>query len=252
MQIDPVAFRIFGISVYWYGIMISLGMLAGIYVALKRTRHYSISEDELINFALVVVPAAVIGARLAFVISNWESFAGDWLAIINIRQGGLAIHGAIFVAILVCIVYSYVKKMNFWRIADTCAPSLILGQAIGRWGNFFNQEAYGVPTDLPWAMYIDGAYRHPIFLYESIWNLLVFVYLIYISRKEKTDGGIFLRYLIGYSIGRFFIEGVRADTLYWGNLRAGQVVSILLILAGSLLLWWRKNRRPDTKGGETK
>ncbi|NLM53066.1 MAG: prolipoprotein diacylglyceryl transferase [Firmicutes bacterium] len=249
---DPVAFRIFGISVYWYGIMISLGMLAGIYVALKRTRQYGLTEDELINFALVVVPAAVIGARLAFVIANWESFAGDWLAMINIRQGGLAIHGAIFVAIIVCVIYSYIKKMSFWRIADTCAPSLILGQAIGRWGNFFNQEAYGVPTDLPWAMYIDGAYRHPIFLYESIWNLLVFLYLLYVSRKEKTDGGIFLRYLIGYSIGRFFIEGIRADTLYWGNFRAGQVVSILLILVGTLLLWWRKQRQPGSKGGVTK
>jgi len=109
-----------------------------------------------------------------------------------------------------------------------------------------------VPTDLPWAMYIDGAYRHPIFLYESIWNLLVFLYLLYVSRKEKTDGGIFLRYLIGYSIGRFFIEGIRADTLYWGNFRAGQVVSILLILVGTLLLWWRKQRQPGSKGGVTK
>ena len=146
------------------------------------------------------------------------------------------------------MIYTRFKKLDFWKIADVTAPGLILGQAIGRWGNYFNQEAYGVPTDLPWALYIDGAYRHPIFFYEFVWNLLVFAYLLAVSKKEKTDGGIFLRYLVGYSIGRFFIEGIRDNTMYWGKFRLGQIVSVLLIVVGLALLWWRRQQAKDEGG----
>ncbi|NLZ38284.1 MAG: prolipoprotein diacylglyceryl transferase [Firmicutes bacterium] len=241
-MVDRIAFYLFGIPVYWYGVMISLGMLLGTLVALRRTTQYGIDEDQLLSFLLVTVPAAIVGARMVFVFANWETMAGDWPAIINLRQGGLSIHGAILGAIIAGAIYTWVKKIDFWTLADVCVPGLILGQAIGRWGNYFNQEAYGEPTDLPWALYIDGAYRHPIFFYEFIWNLLVFAYLLSVSKKEKVRGAIFARYLIGYSIGRFFIEGVRADTLYWGRFRAGQVVSILLIIVGFLILYWLKRR----------
>ncbi|MCR3922766.1 MAG: prolipoprotein diacylglyceryl transferase [Firmicutes bacterium] len=245
---DPIAFRLFGIPVYWYGVMISLGMLLGTLVALHRSKQYQVDEDHVLGFLLIAVPVAIVGARLVFVLSNWETMAGDWLAMINLRQGGLAIHGGILGATVAGIVYTHAKKLNFWTLADICAPGLILGQAIGRWGNFFNQEAYGVVTDVPWAILIDGAYRHPIFFYEFIWNLLVFVYLITVSKKEKAPGSIFLRYLVGYSIGRFFIEGLRADTLYWGNLRLGQLVSLLLIVVGILLLMWRKRQVKNEEG----
>jgi len=251
MQIDPVAFRLFGIDIYWYGIMISLGMLAGVWVGIMRTKYYGISEDELFSFALFAVPTAVVCTRLAFVVANWHLFAGNWRDIFNLRQGGLAIHGGIIGGILACLIFTKVKKISFWRLADLCAPALIIGQAIGRWGNFFNQEAYGIPTDLPWAMFIDGAYRHPVFLYESLWNLVVFAYLIYVTKKETASGGIFARYLIGYSLGRFFIEGVRADTLFWGSLRAGQVVSVILIAVGLVVLWWRKRYGREDRKGET-
>lgn len=250
MQIDPVAFRIFGLPIYWYGIMISLGMLLGLIVALKRTRQYGIDEDTLLSFLVLAVPLAIVGARVGFVLFNWHLFDGDWLAAINPRGGGLSIHGGIFGAILAGIIYTRKYKINFWRLADMCAPSLILGQAIGRWGNFFNQEAYGVETNVPWAMYIDGAMRHPTFLYEFIWNLLVFAFLLYISKKEKTDGAVFIRYLIWYSAGRYWIEGLRADSVVvWRNLRAAQIVSLILIHGGLIVLWWRKRRAKHEREG---
>ncbi|NLZ93035.1 MAG: prolipoprotein diacylglyceryl transferase [Firmicutes bacterium] len=241
-MVDRIAFHVFGIPIYWYGVMISLGMLLGTLVALHRAKQYGVDEDHLLGFLLVAVPAAIVGSRLVFVFANWETMAGDWRAMVNLRQGGLSIHGAVFGGIIAGSIYTWVKKINFWTLADVCVPGLILGQAIGRWGNYFNQEAYGVPTDLPWGLYIDGAYRHPIFFYEFVWNLLVFAYLLHVSKKEKVRGAIFARYLIGYSIGRFFIEGVRANTLFWGNLRLGQLVSILLIIVGLLLLGWLKRR----------
>ncbi|HZK24615.1 MAG TPA: prolipoprotein diacylglyceryl transferase [Oscillospiraceae bacterium] len=248
MQIDPIAFRLFGIPIYWYGVMISSALLFGTLVAMRRAPQYGVDEDDLLGFLLLAVPLAIVGARAVFVVENWDTMAGDFLAMINLRQGGLSIHGALIGGIIAGLFYTQFKRLSFWSIADITAPGLILGQAIGRWGNYFNQEAYGIPTDLPWALYIDGAYRHPIFFYEFVWNLLVFAYLIRISKKEKTPGGIFLRYLVGYSIGRFFIEGIRANTVFWGNLRLGQIVSVLLIVIGLLLLWWRKRQTKDEGG----
>ncbi|MGI6659899.1 MAG: prolipoprotein diacylglyceryl transferase [Dethiobacteraceae bacterium] len=248
MQIDPIAFHLFGIPIYWYGVMISSGLLCGTLVALHRAPQYGLDEDDLLTFLLLAVPLAIVGARAVFVAENWQTMAGDFLAIINLRQGGLSIHGALAGGIIAGLIYTRFKKLDFWKIADVTAPGLILGQAIGRWGNYFNQEAYGVPTDLPWALYIDGAYRHPIFFYEFVWNLLVFAYLLAVSKKEKTDGGIFLRYLVGYSIGRFFIEGIRDNTMYWGKFRLGQIVSVLLIVVGLALLWWRRQQAKDEGG----
>ena len=242
MQIQPVAFHVFGLPVYWYGIMISLGMLAGLLVALRRTKQYGISEERLINFLLFAVPAAIVGARVIFVVSNWGLYQGSGLSAFNVRGGGLSIHGAVLGAVITGIIYTRMTGINFWRLADLCAPALILGQAIGRWGNFFNQEAYGIETTVPWAMYIDGALRHPTFLYEFIWNLLVFAFLMHASKKEKVDGAIFLRYLIWYSAGRYWIEGVRDDALIWGSFRAAQLVSLVLIHGGLIVLWFRRRQ----------
>lgn len=247
-MIDPVAFRVLGVPVYWYGVMISLGMLLGLVVTLRRTQQYGIDEDRLIGFLLLAVPLAIVGARFIFVISNWHLY-GDLVSALNVRGGGLSIHGGILGAVLAGIIYTRKTGINFWRLADMCAPGLILGQAVGRWGNFFNQEAYGIETDLPWAMFIDGAWRHPTFLYEFIWNLIVFAFLLYVSKREKTEGGIFLRYLIWYSAGRYWIEGVRADALIWGRFKAGQLVSLVLIHAGLILLWWKKRGVKSEKGG---
>jgi phosphatidylglycerol---prolipoprotein diacylglyceryl transferase len=250
MQIDPVAFRLLGMPVYWYGIMISLGLGLGFMVAMHRTKQYGLDEDRLVNFLLLAVPMAIVGARFIFVVTNLGLYGGNLGAMFNIRGGGLSIHGAMLGGVIAALIYTGKTKISFWKIADVCAPGLILGQAIGRWGNFFNQEAYGVESNLPWAMYIDGAMRHPTFLYEFIWNLLVFAFLMIVSKKEKVEGAIFARYLIWYSAGRFFIEGVRADAIFWGPFRAGQLVSVILIHGGLLLLWWMKARARKVHGGK--
>ncbi len=242
MNPNPVAFYIFGVPIYWYGIMISSAVLMGLFTALRRTDRYGITEDQVISFFYWVVPAALVGARTGFVIFNLSLYSHNWLTVFAFREGGMSIHGAIFASILTGYIYTKRTNIDFWRLADLCVPGLILGQAIGRWGNFFNQEAYGVETTLPWAMYIDGAWRHPTFLYEFIWNLLVFTFLIYKSKGEKVNGGIFIYYLILYSVGRFLIEGVRVDSPFWGEFRVAQLLSLVLILGGIALYQWRKSQ----------
>ena len=246
IQIDPVAFRIFGVAVYWYGVMISLGIIAGMLVALRRTVQYKIQEDRVLGFLLLAVPMAIVGARFIFVVTNLSLYDG-WLSMINMRGGGLSIHGGILGGVLAAILYTWRTGINFWRLADICAPGLILGQAIGRWGNFFNQEAYGIETSVPWALYIDGAMRHPIFFYEFIWNLGVFAFLLHKSKTVTVDGGIFLRYLIWYSAGRFWIEGIRVDVPFWGGMPAAQIVSLILIHGGLLGLWFMNRRAKQAK-----
>lgn len=239
---NPIAFEIFGISVRWYGILISLGMLLGTVIAVKESRRIGFDEEKLIDLLILAIPLAVIGARIYYVIFNWQYYKGDILKIINIRGGGLAIHGAIIVSVLVALVYCKVKKISFWEIADIVAPSIILGQAIGRWGNFINQEAYGTPTDLPWGIVVNGQRVHPTFLYESIWDFSVFLFLLwYRKNKVKVKGEVFLLYLILYSFARFFIEGLRIDSLMLGPFRVAQLISIVII-AISIILFYRKRK----------
>ena len=237
---NPIAFEIFGISVRWYGILISLGMLLGTVIAVKESRRIGFDEEKLIDLLILAIPLAVIGARIYYVIFNWQYYKGDILKIINIRGGGLAIHGAIIVSVLVALVYCKVKKISFWEIADIVAPSIILGQAIGRWGNFINQEAYGTPTDLPWGIVVNGQRVHPTFLYESIWDFSVFLFLLW-YRKNKVKVEVFLLYLILYSFARFFIEGLRIDSLMLGPFRVAQLISIVII-AISIILFYRKRK----------
>ncbi|WP_069650152.1 prolipoprotein diacylglyceryl transferase [Caloranaerobacter ferrireducens] len=239
---NPVAFEIFGISVRWYGILISLGMLLGTVIAVKECRRIGFDEEKLIDLLIFAIPLAVIGARMYYVIFNWQYYKGDILKIINIRGGGLAIHGAIIVSVIVALVYCKVRKISFWEIADIVAPSIILGQAIGRWGNFINQEAYGTPTDLPWGIIVNGQKVHPTFLYESIWDFSVFLFLLwYRKNKAKVKGEVFLLYLILYSFARFFIEGLRIDSLMLGPFRVAQLISIVII-ASSIILFYKRRK----------
>ncbi len=247
MDISPIAFSLGSVDVYWYGILISSGVLLGLFLAMKQARRVGLNEDVPLFFLFWALPLGLIGARLWYVVFNWSYYGQNLPAILAFRQGGLAIHGAVVAGVLVLIVYSRLTKVNFWTLGDILAPSLILAQAIGRWGNFFNQEAFGVETDLPWAMYIAGAYRHPTFLYESIWNLLVFFFLYALGKKEHIQGEIMVKYFIYYSIGRFFIEGLRTDSLYMGPLRSAQVFSILFIIGGSILLKWIKRQNQTVK-----
>lgn len=240
---DPVAFEIFGISVRWYGIFISLGLLLGTILALREAKRIGFEEDNLLDLLIFAVPAAVIGARIYYVIFEWDYYKGDILKIVNIRGGGLAIHGAIIAAVITALIFCKIRKVNFWQIADITAPSIILGQAIGRWGNFVNQEAYGAPTDLPWAIVVNGQKVHPTFLYESIWNFGVFIFLLwYRKNKVQVKGEVFLLYLALYSVARFFIEGLRIDSLMLGPIRVAQLISICLIVTAAIVFYTRRKK----------
>ncbi len=240
---DPVAFEIFGLSVRWYGILISLGLLLATIVALRESKRVGFNEELLIDLLIVAVPAAIIGARLYYVIFSWDYYKGDFMKIINIREGGLAIHGALIASVLVGVIFCRIKKIDFWQLGDITAPSIILGQAIGRWGNFMNQEAHGGPTDLPWGIMVNGQKVHPTFLYESLWNIGVFLFLLwYRKNKTKVRGEVFLLYIALYSVGRFFIEGMRTDSLMFGPIRVAQLISVASIVVAMGIFFIRRKR----------
>ena len=230
---NRVAFTILGIDVMWYGILIGAGMLLGIYIALKEARRIGISEDDILNVALIAIPVGVICARLYYVIFSWDYYSLNPSEILNIRGGGLAIHGGIIGGTLSAYIYAKVKKIDFLKLADTVIPGLPLAQAIGRWGNFINGEAHGGPTNLPWAITVDGMKVHPTFLYESIWNIILFAFImLYMRKRKKYEGQVLLTYVTVYSIGRFFIEGLRTDSLMIGPLRTAQLVSLAGVTIG--------------------
>lgn len=237
---NPVAFEIFGISIRWYGILISSGILIGILIAYNEAKRQGYNPDDIIDLALWCIPAALIGARLYYVAFQWEYYKGDILKILNTREGGLAIHGGLIAAVVVGYFFTKAKKMPFLRTADIIAPSIALGQAIGRWGNFINGEAHGGPTNLPWGILVEGVRVHPTFLYESIWDLGLFIFLILYSKNKKFDGEIFILYGIIYSAGRFWIEGLRTDSLMFMGMRIAQIISILIIIVGLFIFFIMK------------
>lgn len=249
---NPIAFSVFGLSIRWYGIIIACGMLLAIILSSYTSKHRNIIYDELLNMTLISLPLAIIGARAYYVIFSYKDYINNPISVFDTRQGGLAIHGGVIVGLLSCFIYCYKKRLKFLEYADVAAPSIIIAQAIGRWGNFFNQEAHGGPVSYSFikhfpmfiqkGMYIDGTYYHPTFLYESIWDLCTFFILITILRKSKKRGIVVASYIGLYSIGRFFIEGLRTDSLMLGPLRIAQVVSLIGVLFWilSLIFYFRK------------
>lgn len=228
MEISPFILTWGPINLRWYGVLMMVAVLLGTWLAIREARRVGVKPDDIIDMVLIGAPISWLGARLYYVIMRWDYYSENLIEIPMIWHGGLALHGGLITAIIFGYFYTRVRGLRFWQIADIVAPSFPLGQAIGRWGNFFNQEAYGYPTNLPWAMYIDGAYRHPTFLYESIWNFLVFTILMYRRKKVEVQGQLFAIYLALYSVGRFIIESFRTDSLMIGPLRAAQVVSVIL------------------------
>lgn len=193
---NPIALQIGALTIRWYGVLMSTALALGVYLAYREAQRQKVDPEHILNIAITVAPLCFVGARLYYVIFQWPYYYANPSEIPAVWHGGLAIHGAILTAIIAGYFYVRHYKLEFWQMADIVAPSLIMGQAIGRWGNYFNQEAYGGITNLPWAIYIDGAYRHPTFLYESIWNLGVFLTLIVLRRKDFIKrGDIFLLYL---------------------------------------------------------
>lgn len=246
-NINPIAFSIFGKDVYWYGIIISVAFLVCIILAQRDARKFDINPEYIIDLVLFVIPAAIIGARLYYVLFKWKEYVSSPADILAIWKGGLAIYGAILASIVVAYLFAKHKKMDIYKLFDFLIPYLALGQAIGRWGNFVNQEAYGVQTTLPWRMEItslDNLSRisvHPTFLYEFVWNLGLFIFLIWYRKKERRlPGEVFFLYMVLYGLGRFWIEGLRTDSLMMGPLRISQVLAGIFVVLFSTIIIVRK------------
>lgn len=241
---NPVAFTIFGVDIMWYGVLISTGVLLGVVFALRECKRIGFKEDNLLDFLLYAIPAAIVGARAYYVIFSWDFYSKNPDQIINIRNGGLAIHGALIAGVIVGVLFCKIRKIKVLELLDIVMPSVALGQAIGRWGNFINQEAHGGPTDLPWGIIVNGQKVHPTFLYESIIDFCIFLFLIWFRKNKKTtDGQVLGLYLILYSAGRFFVEGLRTDSLMFWGMRVAQLISLGSILIGVLLLVYLNKRK---------
>ena len=251
-----VAFTLFGRDVYWYGVLMALGILIGVWLTLKEGKRKKLTEDDILDMCLVIIPSGVVGARLYYVIFEWASYASNPIRALYIWEGGLAIYGAVIGGLIGMFIYSRVKKIRFLKLADCIAPGLVLAQAIGRWGNFFNQEAFGLPINngelmwFPFAVYIEGyhtfngqpcsnPYHMATFFYESVWCLIVFIILWSCRRKFKHDGDAILSYAALYGLERMFVERLRGDSLYIikpggaiaAGIRVSEMLSFILVVA---------------------
>lgn len=284
LALNPIAFSLGPLTVHWYGIILGTAALMGLLLAVQEGKRFGMSPDFFMDLVLIGVPSAIIGARIYYVAFKWEDYKDNFIEVFKIWNGGIAIYGALIGAILAAVLYTRRKGYSFWRIADICAPGLIIGQAIGRWGNFMNQEAHGGPVTEAFLrnslhlpdfivnqMLINGAYYHPTFLYESVWNLAGLA-LLFVLRRQRfiRAGELFISYFIWYSIGRFFIEGLRTDSLdftgpdwlaslmnglwspmraigfepgfmtYGGNVRISQLLAVLIVIAAIVLIIVRR------------
>lgn len=243
---------IFGFRLHWYGVIIAIGFLLAVIYAIKRSQQFGLTEDNIIDMLICAVPLAVIGARAYYVIFSWKDYKDNLVDVFKIWEGGLAIYGGVIGAVIGVFIFSKWKKVKMGPVADIGGLGLLIGQSIGRWGNFVNREAYGVKTTVAWRMGLTNQYGtfyyHPCFLYESLWNIIGFVILHFYSKKRKFDGEIFLLYLAWYGLGRAMIESLRSDSLYLfgSNLRVSQLVALLCVIGGlGIVLFIRISRNPE-------
>ncbi len=243
LEIDPQRFIQIGeFKIYFYGIIIAVGLLLALTYALKRINQFGIKEDDLIDGVLWVVPFAIVCARLYYCVFKWRDFADDPISIFYINKGGLAIYGGVIGALIGVLVHCKIKKIKVGALLDLVALGFLIGQAVGRWGNFFNREAFGAETDFFLKMGLLNTatgkveYHHPTFLYESLWNVVGFVMLHVLSKRRKYDGQIALGYVAWYGLGRTMIEGLRTDSLYWGPFRVSQVLAAVSCFAAVVVL----------------
>ena len=234
ISITKIAFRLFDIDIYWYGIIIVAAIIISMLICQKNAKLFKIDFEDILNLYIILIPISLIGARIYYIIFNLEYYLQNTIEIINIRSGGLAIYGGIIGGVLAIYVYSKFKKIELLNILDLIAISLPLSQSIGRWGNFINIEAYGTETNLPWRMgiYEKGIYKevHPTFLYESLATFIIFLILNKIKNKIKFKGQITYMYITLYSFARFFIEKLRIDSLMLVNIRISQILSLFLFV----------------------
>lgn len=266
---------IFGFSIAYYGIVIVTGMMIAIWIAQREAKRTGQNPEQYLDLAMIGIAAGILGARIYYVIFAWDYYKDDLLSIFNIRQGGLAIYGGIIGACIAVVIYSRKKKQNFSLLMDTASMSIVFGQIMGRWGNFFNREAFGDYTNNLFAMQLPvSAVRaneitqkmwdhvvtvngveyiqvHPTFLYESLWNVGVLLFLFWFRKRKKFNGEVFLMYLIGYGLGRIWIEGLRTDQLLLlvVGLPVSQLLSGCLVVGCTILVVWK--RKKLSSGGET-
>ena len=248
----PRSFTVFGFEIAFYGLIIGIGVLAGILMAVHQAKVSGENPDTIWDFAIYAVIFSVIGARIYYVIFAWDYYKDNLLSIFNTRNGGMAIYGGVIGAFLTLFLYCKIKKISPFRLGDLCVPGLILGQAIGRWGNFMNREAHGAVTDCFLKMGLVEAngevvYYHPTFLYESFWNLIGFIGLHIYSKRRKFDGEVFLLYMAWYGLGRAWIEGLRTDSLYLFStgIRVSQLLAaVFFVVSAGVIVWVRVKRRP--------
>ena len=250
---NPVALQLGPISIRWYAICIVSGLILAVYLSMKEAPRKKIDPDAIIDFILIAFPLAIVGARLYYVIFEWGYYSQHLGEIFAIWNGGIAIYGGLLTGALVLYLFSRRRLIEPIDFLDIAAPSVMIAQSIGRWGNFFNQEAYGtavkslnyLPSFIRDQMYIDGSYRQPTFLYESIWNLLGFLLILILRRKPQflRQGEITAFYLIWYGFGRMIIEGMRTDSLMFAGLRVSQWLSMILILVGLAIIFYQRRKK---------
>lgn len=256
LALNPIAFQLGALQVHWYGVIIACGVLLALWLAIREGRRQGISEDQFYDYLLWALPVAIICARIYYVTFQWSYYRYHPGEIIAIWDGGIAIYGAIIGGFIVLLLFCRARGLNYWTMLDIIAPTVILAQAMGRWGNFFNQEAFGrvtthaallaqhLPSWLIQQMYIQGSYRVPTFLYESSWDLLGFIVLMSLRHRHHLfkQGEVFLAYVAWYAAGRFVVEGMRTDSLMLGPIRVSQLLSVLFFIA-ALAVWIGRRRR---------
>lgn len=260
IEVNPVAFTIGSIEVYWYGILIALALVLCVGLAIKQSKSLNFPEGLIYDTILLIIPCALIGARIYYVACNWSYYKGDFKKMIDIRSGGLAVYGGVILVFIGAIIMCYIRKIPFRSLADYIIVYLPLGQAIGRWGNFFNQEAFGTTTTLPWGMTSSTIERyltancktlvstmpvHPTFLYESIADLIIFFILMKVRKNSKISFETTCVYFALYGTARFFIEGIRTDSLYIGStgLRISQLLSLIFVVAALLYIAYARSQK---------
>lgn len=252
IELDPIRTLAIGpLSIHLYGLIIALGLMLAVVYGWKRCRQFGIKQDDITDGVLYIVPFAIICARLYYCIFKWEDYAANPISVLYIWEGGLAIYGGVIGAVIGVAVYCHFRKIKLPALLDLVLLGFLIGQAIGRWGNFFNREAFGAETESFLRMGLfnsitkETTYHHPTFLYESLWNAIGFVMLHFLSKKRQYDGQIALGYVLWYGLGRAVIEGLRTDSLYWGPLRVSQILAGATAIVASVALFVLSMKRHD-------
>ena len=245
----PMGFTLGSLSVRFYGVIIALGLFLAVVYGLKRSKQFGLTEDDILDGVLGIVPLSILFARAYYCIFAWHEFADNPIRVLYIWEGGIAIYGGVIGAVIGVVVFCMIKKVKLPAVLDLVALGFLIGQCIGRWGNFFNREAYGAETEtfLRMGLFngVSYTYYHPTFLYESLWNLAGFIGLHFLSKKRQYDGQIALGYVAWYGLGRTFIEGLRLDSLYWGTFRVSQLLAAITCFLATAALVFFAFRKHD-------